>query len=85
MSRLGQVPISDLLSSLDLDQLIPRLTLNGYDTVLCLTKLTWENIQMLEIDNKIQEEKLLTCVTVLKFCLGKLLSYYQFLNVIDVI
>ena len=69
-SRLQQIPVSELLSSLDLDQLIPRLSLNGYDSVLCLTKLTQENIQMLDIDDQIQEEKLFTCIAVLKFLMG---------------
>ena len=67
MSALENVSVNRILAVTGLSHLIPRLTLNGFDTMESLVKMEMEDVMMLDIRGTGDKEKLETIVTVLRF------------------
>ena len=67
MTALENVSVNRILAVTGLSHLIPRLTLNGFDTMESLVNMEMEDIMMLDIRGTGDKEKLETIVTVLRF------------------
>ena len=67
MTALENVSVNRILAVTGLSHLIPRLTLNGFDTMESLINMEREDLMMLDIKGTGDKEKLETIVTVLRF------------------
>ena len=67
MAALETVSVNRILAVTGLSHLIPRLILNGFDTMESLVNMSKEDVMMLDIRGVGDKEKLETIVTVLRF------------------
>lgn len=67
MMALETVSVNRILSVTGLSHLIPRLILNGFETMESLVNMDKEDVMMLDIRAVGDKEKLETIVTVLRF------------------
>ena len=66
-AALETVSVSRILAVTGLSHLIPRLILNGFDTIESLVNMDKEDVMMLDIRGVGDKQKLETIVTVLRF------------------
>ena len=67
VTALETVSVNRILAATGLSHLIPRLILNGFDTMESLVNMEMEDVMMLDIRGTGDQEKLETIVTVLRF------------------